>query len=71
MYIFTRKFFLSGFSLTHIRNSQDRHGRGEAIYLNPLYHPHSLHRHLGISRVLTAESTPLHIASSWTRTGNL
>ena len=32
---------------------------------------HLLHRHLDISQVITAESSPLHIASSQTRTGNL
>ena len=46
-------------------------GKGEGIYLIPLYHFHPLHRHLGISRAMTAESSPLHIASSWTRTGYL
>ena len=28
-------------------------------------------RHLDISRPITAENSPLHIANSWTRTGNL
>ena len=35
------------------------------------YHFHPLHRHLDISRAITAESSPLHIASSQIRTGNL
>ena len=35
----------------------------------PLYHFHQLHEHLHISRVINAESSPLHIDSSWTRTG--
>ena len=39
--------------------------KGEAISLSPLYHFHPLHRHLDISRRL------LHIAGSWTRTGDL
>ena len=39
-------------------------GKGEGIYLTSLYHFHPLHRHLGISRAITAESSPLHIASS-------
>ena len=30
-----------------------------------------LHRHLDISRAITAESSPLYIASSWTQTRNL
>ena len=43
----------------------------EGISLTPHYHFHPLHRHLDISRVITAESSPLHIASSRTPTGNL
>ena len=35
------------------------------------YHLHPLHRHLDISRAITAETLPLHIASSWTWNGNL
>ena len=60
--------FLSGFSLTNIHDSQDGRGRGKPC---PLYHFHPLHRHLDISRAITAESSPLHKASSWTRIGNL
>ena len=46
-------------------------GKGEGISLTPHYHFHPLHRHLDISRAITAESSPLHIAGSRTRTGNL
>ena len=46
-------------------------GKGEGICLAPLYHFHPLHRHLDISRAITPESSPLHIAGSRTRTGNL
>ena len=46
-------------------------GKGEGIYLSPLYHFHPLHRHLDISREIAAESSPLHISGSRTRTGNL
>ena len=46
-------------------------GKGEGISLTPHYHFHPLHRHLDISRAITAESSPLHIASSRTRAGNL
>ena len=46
-------------------------GKGEGIYLTPLCHFHPLHRHLDISRAIAAESSPLHIAGSRTRTGNL
>ena len=46
-------------------------GKGKGIYLTPLNHFHPLHRHLDISRVITAGSSPLHISSSKTRTRNL
>ena len=46
-------------------------GEGEAISLTPHYHFHPLHRDIEISRAVPAESSPLHIASSRTRTGNL
>ena len=45
-------------------------GKREGISLSPHYHFHPLHRRLDISRVITTESSPLHIASSRTRTGN-
>ena len=64
-------FLLSGFSFTTIHESQDCRGRGRAFFLTPHYPFHRLHRHLDISRTITAESSPLHIASSRTRTGNL
>ena len=43
-------------------------GKGEDISLTPHYHFHPLHRHLDISRAITAESSPLHIGRSRTRT---
>ena len=46
-------------------------GKGEGISLTPHYHFHLLHRHLDISRAITAESSPLHIGTSRTRTGKL
>ena len=46
-------------------------GKGKAIFLSTPYQFHPLHKHLDISRVITSESSPLHIASSRTRTGNL
>ena len=49
----------------------EQQGKGEAISLTPLYHFHPLHRHLDISRAITTEGSPLHIASRRTRTGNL
>ena len=42
----------------------------EDMSLTPHYHFHPLHRHLDTSRAITAESSPLHIASSRTQTGN-
>ena len=45
-------------------------GKGEAISLNPLYHFHSFYRQWDISRVIAADRSPLHIASSRTRTGS-
>ena len=30
-------------------------GKGEGIYLTPLYHFHPLHRHFNVSRAITAE----------------
>ena len=46
-------------------------GKGEGISLTPHYHFQPLHRHLDISRAITAECSPLHIASNRTQTGNL
>ena len=46
-------------------------GKGEGFSLTPQYHFHPLYRHLDISQVITAESSPLYIASSRTRTWNL
>ena len=63
-------FFYQGF-LSRTFTIHGTAGKGEGIYLTPLYHFHPLHWHLGISRAITAESSPLHIAGSRTRTGNL
>ena len=49
----------------------EQQGKGEGISLTPQYHFHPLHRHSDISRAIAAESSPLHVASSRTRTGNL
>ena len=49
----------------------EQQGKWEGTYLTSLYQVHPLHRHVDISRVITAESSPLHIASSQTRIGNL
>ena len=44
--------------------------QGEGITLTLRYHFYPLHRHLDISWAITAQSSPLHIASSQTRTGS-
>ena len=62
-------FFLSEFSFTNIQDSQDSRGRGGSLY--PFYHFHLFHRHLDISWVIAAESSPLRIAGSRIRAGNL
>ena len=46
-------------------------GKREGIPLIPHFHFHPLHKQLHISQVITGESSPLHIASSRTQTGNL
>ena len=66
---FTGKFvlvFLSRLFSIH-RTPEER----ERYLFNSLYHFHSLHRHLDISRVITVECLPLHVASSQTETGTL
>ena len=45
-------------------------GKGKGISITPHYHFHPLHRHLDICRAITAESSPLHIASNRTQTEN-
>ena len=69
IYIF---FFFSMWVFFHEHSrSTGLQEKGEGISLTPHYHLHPLHRHLDISRAITAESSPLHIVSSRTRTGNL
>ena len=63
-------FFLSACSFRKIDDSQDSRERGRLSLLTHLYHFHLLHRHLDISRTITAESSPLHIASNRIRTEN-
>ena len=56
-------FFHLGF-LSRTFTNHKTAGKGEGISLIPHYHFHPLHRHLDISRAMTAESSPLHITSS-------
>ena len=46
-------------------------GKGEGISLTPHYQFNQHYRHLDINREITAETSPLRIASSQTQTGNL
>ena len=47
----------------HARSTGPK-GKWEAITLTPLHHFQQLQRHLDISRTITADSSPLLIASS-------
>ena len=51
--------------------STGQQGKGEVICLTLLYYSYPLCRHLNISRATAVENSPLHIASSRSRTGNL
>ena len=68
-------FFFFFFSIWVFFHNHSRitglQGKGKGISLTPHYHFHPLHRYLDISPAITAESSPLHIGSSLTRTGNL
>ena len=72
---FVNLFFLFylAFILSQSFTNQRTAGEGWGHFLNLTlhYHFHALHRHLDISQAITAESSPLHIGSSRTRTGNL
>ena len=70
-YYYYYYYFQSGFSFKTDHESQGLQGKGEDISLTPHYYLHSLHGHLHIRWVMAAESSPLHISSSLTRTGNL
>ena len=70
LFFFFFSFSICVFFHEHSRFTRQR-GKGEAISLSSLYHFHLLHGHLDTSRAITAESSPLHIASSRTQTGNL
>ena len=47
------------------------HEKGKGIFLTPHYHFQLFHRHLDISQAITAESSPLNMATSQTQTKNL
>ena len=62
--------FLSQPFMNHTTSGEVEGVKGD-ISLPPQYHFHPLHRRLEIVRANAAESSPLHVGSSWTRTGNL
>ena len=69
IYVYIYVFYL-GFLLQPSTNHRTA-GEGGGHSLTPHYHFHPLPRHLDISRAITAGSSPLHIGSSQTWTGNL
>ena len=71
-YFFFFLFFFSTWVFFHNHSRiTELQGKEKGISLTPHYHFHPLHRHLDISRAVTAESSFLHKGSSRTRTGNL
>ena len=69
---FDQIYFFSTWVFFHEHSRfMGQQGKGTGIYLTPLYHFQPVHRHLDNSWAITAESSPLHIASNRTRTGNL
>ena len=64
------RFFFSIWVFFHAHSrSTWQQGKGEGNYITPLYHFHPLHRHLDISREITAESSPLPIAGTQLESG--
>ena len=61
--LFFFAFFLSVFFHKHSQFTGQQ-GKGEAISLTILYHFVPIHRHLHISRAITAKSSHLYLASS-------
>ena len=60
----TNHFFFSILVFFHEHSRLTwQQGKGKGICLIPLYHFHTLQRQLEISQVITAESSPLYIAS--------
>ena len=65
-------FFIWDFFHEHSQHK----GKENAVSLTPtachiFNNIHLLHKHLEVSMVITAESSPIHIARSWTQTENL
>ena len=66
MFLFSIWFFFHKYS-----RFTGQQVKGEVISLYPFYHFYPLHRHLDISWVIAADSSPLRKAGSRNRTWNL
>ena len=64
-------FFYLGFLLRTFTIHKTAAKGGGYLFNSSLYYSYPLCRHLNISRVTTAENSPLHVASSRSRTENL
>ena len=64
-------FFLSGLFCHDYSRITGLQGKRESISITPHYHVYPLYRYLDAGWEITAEISPLHIASSGARTGNL
>ena len=67
----TNDFFSISLFFHECSRITEMQGKGEGISLTPHYHFHQLRGGLDISRVIAAGGSPLRIAGSRTRTGNL
>ena len=63
--------FWSFFFFSFLSQFTGQQGKGNAIFLIPLYLFYMLHSNLDSNWAITATSSPLHIASNHTRTENL
>ena len=68
---FLRSFFSILFLFHELSRFTGQQEKREAISLTPVSHFKLLRKHLDIIQAITAESSPLQIASRWTRTWNL
>ena len=68
IYIYIYIYILSGQRPRITNHRTAGEGGGHFSLPTPHYHFHPPHRHLDISRTITAESSPLHITSSRTQT---
>ena len=68
---FLRIFFSIWLFIQKHSRTSELQGKWENVSLTPKYHFQPLHRHLEISLAIISDSSPLHIASIWSGTGNL